>query len=99
MPGRSIDSSPSSRDSGTRASVRKIASATSGTFDHHTHCQPSDSVSAPPMSGPIAKPSPTTAAQTPIAAVRRSGGKATPTRDSEPGTIIAEPRPGARAPG
>jgi hypothetical protein len=67
-------------------------------LSQNTHCQLRASVRKPPISGPSANPSPTTAAQIPIAPVRRSGGKLTPRIDSETGTITADPRPWSARP-
>ena len=52
----------------------------------------------PPISGPNANPSPTIAAQIPIAPVRRSGAKLTPMIDSDTGTMTADPRPWSARP-
>ena len=45
-----------------------------GTFTQNTADQENSSTRMPPTTGPAPKPSPATAAQIPMAAVRRSGG-------------------------
>ena len=83
-----------SSDSGTTSSVATIAASASGGFTQKIACQLKCSRSNPPMIGPIATPTPATAAQTPMAFARSRGSANTWTRiDSVDGMMNAAPTP------
>ena len=65
----------------------------SGTLTQKIHSQASPSAMAPPTSGPQATATPTTPCRMPMAAPRRSGGKAALTRVSASVRTGAAPAP------
>ena len=88
----------SSRFAGPRLS-RSSASAAgasarpTGTFSQKIHCQEKPSTTAPPTTGPSATPSPETPDQMPSASPRLSALKASLSRVSESGVMMAAPSP------
>ena len=91
MPGR-VDSGSTARPAGTT----RIAT---GTFTRNTACQPTSFTSTPPSIGPSTSPTPATAAHTPSACGRSSGGNMTAISDSAGGSTHAAAAPiSARAP-
>jgi hypothetical protein len=56
-------------------------------------CQAQPSITAPPMSGPVATPRPATPPQMPIASGRRAIGTEPASRVSESGMMAAAPNP------
>ena len=72
---------------------RRSASATIGRLTRKTELQPKCSISQPPPTGPMAMPSPATAAQMPIAFGRSSAGKTLVRIESVDGMISAPPIP------
>src|SRR5215213_5496065 len=85
-PGKSSGGTPGRRDSGSQRSPNGAASSTNGTLTRKTQRQPATSTSSPPTTGPRARPSPATPAQTPAAFDRSSGGKSTANSDSAGGS-------------
>ena len=74
-------------------STSGIATSPMGTLIQKIHCQANPWTTAPPTSGPLATASPVIALKIPIAAPRRSGGKAALSSASPSGTSSAEPAP------
>ena len=64
-----------------------------GTLIQKMACQAQPSITAPPMSGPVATPRPATPPQMPIASGRRASGTEPASRVSESGMIAAAPNP------
>ena len=76
-----------------RVSTSGIASRPIGTLIQKIHSQPMPWTTAPPTSGPLATARPVIALKIPIAAPRRSGGKAALSSASPSGTSSAAPAP------
>ena len=74
-------------------STSGIATAPMGTLIQKIHCHARPWTTAPPISGPLATARPVMALNIPIAAPRRSGGKAALSRARPSGTRSAEPAP------
>ena len=82
-----------------RVSTSGTASSPIGTLIQKIHCHASPSTTAPPTSGPLATARPVIALKIPIAAPRRSGGKAALSSARPSGISSAAPAPcTARAP-
>ncbi len=80
-------------DSSTFACVTSAAAMPIGTFTKKIHSHPSESVSTPPTSGPIATAPPIVAPQTPNAVARSRPVKAWARIASEVANSIAPPIP------
>ena len=76
-----------------RVSTSGIAARPIGTLIQKIHSQLMPSTTAPPTSGPLATESPVIALKIPIAAPRRSGGKAALRSARPSGMISAAPAP------
>ena len=76
-----------------RVSTSGIAMTPIGTFSQKIHSQARPSTTAPPTSGPSATDTPVIALKIPIAAPRRSGGKAALSSVSPSGMMNAAPTP------
>ncbi len=74
-------------------STSGITTAPMGTLIQKIHCHARPWTTAPPISGPLATARPVMALNIPIAAPRRSGGKAALSRARPSGTRSAEPAP------
>src|SRR3954467_9843458 len=93
VPGRSILGDSGSRDPGTSTLAPIRHAATTGTLMRKMLLQAKCSIRKPPEIGPIAMPSPDTAAQAGIAFGRSFAGKMFVRIDSVVGMIPAAPRP------
>jgi hypothetical protein len=82
-----------SRESGTRNQPAVRATATTGRFTRKTAPHSKCSSRKPPATGPMPRPSPATAAQTPIAFARSRAGKTFVAIDSVVGMMNAPPTP------
>ena len=80
-------------DSSTFASVMKAAAIPIGRFTKKIHSQPSESVSTPPASGPIATAPPIVAPQMPKAVPRSFPWNVAASSASEVANSIAPPMP------
>jgi hypothetical protein len=76
-----------------RVSTSGIAASPMGTFSQKIHSHARPSTTAPPMNGPLATDSPVIALKIPIAAPRRSGGKAALSSARPSGSTSAAPAP------
>src|ERR1700733_14016560 len=93
-PGTSTFGAAGSRDVGTNRIPPTMAIAATGTFTKKIEPQEKCSSSQPPAIGPAATPTPTIAAQTPIALARRTGSvKMFVIRPRVVGKITAAPPP------
>ena len=79
--------------SSMRVRTSGIAIRPIGTFSQKIHSQASPSATAPPTSGPLATAMPAIALKIPIAAPRRSGGKAALSSASASVATRAAPAP------
>ena len=79
--------------SSIRASTSGTTSRPIGTLSQKIHVQSMPSTTAPPTSGPLATASPVMALKMPIAAPRRSGGKAALRSARPSGITNAAPMP------
>ena len=76
-----------------RVSTSGIATSAIGTLSQKIHSQLMPSTTAPPISGPLATEMPVMALKIPIAAPRRSGGKAALSSARPSGISSAAPAP------
>jgi hypothetical protein len=94
MPGKStLRVTVSSRLFSAANSVTTTHTAATGRFTKKIDCHDTCSTRNPPSSGPIARASPDTPAQVPIAFPRSSGGNALEMIESVPGIMSAAPPP------
>ena len=77
----------------SRRAASGISARPIGTLSQKIHCHEMPSITAPPISGPSATPSPLTPDQTPSARPRRSAGTAVESSVRLSGAMIAAPRP------
>ena len=92
-PGRSSRGAAGSFDSGMRKRPATSAARTNGRLTRKIACQLECSISQPPATGPMAMPSPETAAHAPIAFGRSSAGKTAVMIDRVDGMMNAPPMP------
>ena len=92
-PGTSSRGAAGSRDSGTSGRCASRAATTNGMLTRKIQLQSACSTIQPPATGPIAMPSPDTAAQAPIAFARSCAGNVAVRIDSVEGMMNAPPTP------
>src|SRR5919199_4650938 len=92
-PAQSTPAASGSRDSFTRVSATAIAPIPIGTLMRKIDCQPTDSVSSPPTSGPTATAAPVVAPQAPNAVPRSRPGNVAASSASDVANIAAAPTP------
>ena len=92
-PRKSSRGADSSRLSGTRKRPATSATTTTGTLTRKIQLQSACSISQPPVTGPIAIPSPETPAQMPIALPRSCAGNVAVRIESVDGMMNAPPMP------
>ena len=92
-PTRSIGGVPGRVDSGKTISPAGTTISATGTLTRKTASQPTSCTRTPPSTGPTTKPAPATAAHTPSACARSSGGNITAISDSAGGSTHAAAAP------